>query len=137
MIGLVAPLLLRVGIPERLHRVVTWIALAILCVALIAWWFARHDAKVIERHEDKREAVASDARERSAEERADDAVQNILAEQEREKEIAQAAASEAAKPPEHRAALPPTSVALNCNRLLRSYSAAELAKMPAYQEKCR
>lgn len=137
MIGLIAPLLVRIGIPERLHRAVIWVALAALCAVLVAWWFARHDAKVIERHEVKREASASDARELSAEERAADAMEGLIVEQARERDIAKAAASEAAKPPEQRAALPPTSVALNCNRLLRSYSAAELAKMPAYQEKCR
>lgn len=125
------------GLPDGARRAALWIALALLTIALMWWFFRQHDAKVIERHEDKREAAANDARGRSAEERADDAIAGIIAEQARETEIAKAAASEAAKAPEARAALPPTTIALNCQRLRQSYTAAELKNISAYQEKCR
>lgn len=108
MIGLIAPLLLRVGIPERLHRAVAWIALAVLCAALVAWWFASHDAKVIERHEEKREAAASDAKERSAEDRANDAIINMINERDREDAIKTAPTGSAVSAPDLR---------LNCLRL--------------------
>ena len=104
-----------------------------------AWtlWLHFHDAKVVDQHETARQAAASGATVRSAEQRADDAVQGLIVEQAREMAIAKAEASEAAKPIEQRAVLPPTSLALNCDRLLRAYISAELAKMSAYQEKCK
>lgn len=43
--------LIRIGIPARFHRWALYAALAVLAVALVLWWFARHDAAVIERHE--------------------------------------------------------------------------------------
>lgn len=133
MIGL----LLRLGIPERLHRAAMWAGLAVLCIALIWLWLNFHDAKVVEQHEDARQAAATDATVKSAEERADDAIQGLVVEQARETAIAKAEASEAAKPIEQRAVLPPTTIALNCARLLHAYSSAELAKMAAYQEHCK
>lgn len=33
--------------------------------------------------------------------------------------------------------LPPTTLALNCERLRRAYSAEELKKVPGFQEKCK
>ncbi len=56
---------------------------------------------------------------------------------ERELAIAQAEASESARPAEEQATLPSTTVALNCQRLRKAYSATELAKMAGYQEKCQ
>lgn len=135
-------------VPERFQRVVAWIiaALAFLLILLalagtvwggVKLWMHFHDAKVVERHEEKREAAAADAREISAEERAIDAVTNFQAEREREEAIAKAEATEAAKPPEARAVVPPTTIARRCAQLLRTYSSEQLAKMAAYQEKCR
>lgn len=135
-------------VPERFQRGVAWIlagfALLALVAALVAtvWggarlWMRFHDAEVVEGHEEKRGAAASGAREISAEERAIDAVTNFQAEREREEAIAKAEATEAAKPPELRAVVPPTTIARRCAQLLRTYSSEQLAKMAAYQEKCR
>lgn len=135
-------------VPERFQRLIAWIlaaiALLVLVAALVAavWagtklWLHFHDAKVVEQHEEARQAAAKDATVKSAEERADDAVQGLIVEQARETAIAKAEASEAAKPVDQRAVLPPTTMALNCARLLHAYSSTELAKMPAYQEHCR
>lgn len=110
MIGFLAPLLLRVGIPERLHRAALWIALALLTIALVWWFFRQHDAKVIERHEDKRETAASEAKERSAEDRANDAIINMINEREREDAIKAAPTGSAVSAPDLR---------LNCMRLQR------------------
>ncbi len=52
----------------------------------------------------------------------------MIASQTREEEIAKAAASEQAKQPKQRATLPPTTIALNCQRLRQAYSSAELAE---------
>lgn len=117
MIGLLAPLLLRIGIPERLHRWATYAALAVLTIALVWWWFARHDAKVIERHEGKREATAAKAEVKSAEERVVEAFENQRLRDQREAAIAKAEASEAAKPAEARSTLSAQDRALNCQRL--------------------
>lgn len=65
----------------------------------------------------KQQAETADAGGRSAEERSDDAMQGTIASKARETEIAKAAASEQAKPPQQRATLPPTMIALNCERL--------------------
>ncbi|MFD2134572.1 hypothetical protein ACFSLT_03830 [Novosphingobium resinovorum] len=108
-----------------------------LTICLLWWLVHQHNARVIERHEEKRETAANHARERSAEERADDAVQNIIADHARETEIAKAAASEAVKGPKQRATLPPTSVALNCQRMRQAYPKSDLAKIPAYQKRCQ
>lgn len=124
-----------------LHSGIKWAmggtAAMLALIAAGALWLHFHDAKVITTHEDARQAAATDATVKSAEERADDAVQGLIVEQARETAIAKAEASEAAKPIEQRAALPPTTIALNCARLLHAYSSTELAKMPAYQEHCR
>lgn len=110
MIALLAPILLRVGIPERLHRAALWIALALLTIALVWWFFRQHDAKVIERHEVKREAAASGAKERSAEDRANDAIINMINEREREDAIKAAPTGSAVSAPD---------LQLNCLRLQR------------------
>jgi hypothetical protein len=135
-------------VPERFQRFIAWMlagfALLVLVAALVAavWagtklWLHFHDAKVVEQHEDARQAAATDATVKSAEKRSADAIQGLVVEQARETAIAKAEASEAARPIEQRAILPPTTIALNCARLLHAYSSTELAKMPAYQEHCR
>jgi hypothetical protein len=132
VIALLAPLLLRIGIPARLHRWAVYAALALLTIALIAVWFARHDARVIERHENKREAAAAGATVKSAEERAVDALANQMSRDQREAAIAVAEASEVAKAPEARATVAPQNRALNCARLKQ----AGLTGDAAYRAAC-
>jgi hypothetical protein len=55
----------------------------------------------------------------------------------RQEAIAKEGESDAAKPPEARAVVPPTTIACRCAQLRRTYSSEQLGKMPAYQEKCR
>lgn len=121
------------GLPAGIRRAALWIALALLTIALIWWWFARHDAKVIERYEDKREAAAATATVKSAEERAVDALANQMTRDQREAAIAIAEASEAAKAPEARATVAPQNRALNCARLKQ----AGLTGDAAYREACK
>ncbi|HUD28945.1 MAG TPA: hypothetical protein VMQ93_08750 [Novosphingobium sp.] len=134
-------------VPERFQRIVAWILaglallLAILVLAAAIWgasklWIARHDAAVVERHEEKREAAAADATVKSAEERAVDALANQMDRSERDQAIATAAASEASKPPEARATVPPTTLARRCAQFRQSCSVEQLAKMPTYQKVC-
>ncbi|MED5545813.1 MAG: hypothetical protein VYD90_11230 [Pseudomonadota bacterium] len=111
-----------------------WYAIGIvLIVAAFFTWNHFDNQAAIEDYERQIEARASDARERSAQDRAQDAVNNLIAEQEREAAIARAEASEAAKAPEQRAALSPQDLALNCARLKQ----AKLTDSPAYKEFCR
>jgi len=134
----------QIGIPERFRRIAAYfagfLAVLALCAALWGAWtlfWRHHDAKVIEVSDAKRDAAIVPALDDAAQERAIDAVANLAAEKEREAVIAKAEASEAAKPVEQRAVIPPTTVALNCERLRRAYSAAELGKMARYREVCR
>ena len=124
------------ALPSGVKWALAGIALAILIGITWAVWLADHDSEVIERHEQKREQRAAEAHIKTAEERADDAIRNLIAEQAREAAIDRAAASEAARPPEERATMPPTTLALNCERIRQAYSARELAGIAVYQEKC-
>lgn len=118
------------------------LGLAALVGVLLAWalwslWLGNHDEAVIDRHEDKRNEAAAPASEKAATERADDALLNAELRAERDEAIAKAEALEAAKAPEARATIAPTTVALNCARLRQAYTAGELAKMAGYREACR
>jgi hypothetical protein len=124
-------------LPSGIRWALAGIAAALVLAVVWATWLHFHDAGVIEQHEVKREAAAAPARELSAEERAVDALANQMAKGQRDQAIVKAAASEAAKPPEARATIPPTTIARRCVQLLRAYSSEQLARMPAYQEKCR
>jgi len=141
-------LVTRLGIPESLRKVAAWIAISFAAIALLAgvagvavisWnrWLAEHDEAVIEAYKAAQAAKTVQALDVAAEQRATDAFVNAMTERERDDAIAAAEASEAAKPPAERATLPPTTVALNCTRLKRAYTPAELAKIPAYKEKCK
>lgn len=127
----------RTGLPQRLLRPLAWATVVIAVIALL--WLAKtmYDRSVIQGHEQERETKAVEARDRSAEERADDAVRNIIDQQERDAAIAEAALKEAQKPESERAKLPPTTIAANCTRLRKAYSAAELARLEAYRELCK
>lgn len=129
----IAPLLLRLGIPERLHRFVAYAALALIAIALIWWWFRAHDAKVIERHETKRTEASSAAAVKSADERVVDAFENQRLRDQRDAAIAKAEVAEAAKPAEARSTLSAQDVALNCARLRQ----AGLTGGARYKEMCR
>lgn len=111
------------------------LAAALAGAALL--WLHMHDTKVVQQSDAQRTVQALPALDTAAQDRAIDAVANITAANAREAAITTADATEAAKPPEDRATLPPTTLALNCARLRRAYSAAQLAKIPAYQEHCR
>lgn len=100
------------------------LAIAAVVGVLLAWglwavWLGRHDAAVVERHEAKTEAVASEARDRSAEERADDALINLINEKDRENAIQSAPTG---------GAVSDADLRLNCLRL------AKLGRTP---EPCR
>jgi len=120
-------------LPDGL-RVMLIMAVAIVALFVVTYVLvSQRDARVIERHEDKREAAAAPAREKAAEDRAQDAIDNMLAEQARELEIARAEASEAAG---SRPTQPPHTRAFICAAMREDYTAAELAKLKVYQEVC-
>lgn len=125
------------ALPQWARNTLYGIGIAILAGVLFLGWLWQHDRKVLQREQAKREAAASKALDQSAEERANDAVRGIIAEKDRETAIAEAEKKEAQKAPLERATLPPTTVALNCQRLRQAYSAEKLAKMPGYAEKCK
>lgn len=107
-------------------------ATAVLLGTAAAVWLMMHDAKVIEKHEEKRKAAAAPALEKAAEERVTDAFVNQRLRDERDAAIQRAEAVEAAKPPQARATVAPQSRALNCERLRQ----AEMTADPIYKEWC-
>nr|WP_086491282.1 hypothetical protein [Novosphingobium panipatense] len=100
-------------------------------------WNHFDNAAAIEQHDQARAAAGAAGREKSAEENVADAFENQRLRDQRDAAIAQAAATEAAKPPEARATTAPQALALNCAIAREDYTAAELAKMSEYQEHCR
>ena len=122
--------------PEPLRKAAAWATVAVTVAAVLWGAKAAYDASVIGDHEERRTIRSIEARDASAEERAHDAIEGILADQQRQIAIAKAEAEEAAKPVEERAALPPTTKALNCKRMEQAFTQAELAKMTAYQREC-
>lgn len=137
MIGFLVANLVPQFVPENLRKAAAWAIIAVAAVALLASGWAILKSSIISDHEKDRAVKAIDARDKSAEDRADDAVRNILSEKDREARIAEAALKEAAKPETEHVKLPPTTVAANCERLEKAYSASELAKIPAYKELCQ
>lgn len=131
-----AMLLGRLDIAKPFRRAAICGALAAGAVAVVWVWLVHRDAKVIERHEAEVKAAAAPALEKAAEERVTDAFENQRLRDQRDAAIAKAEAMEQAKAPEARSTLAPTAVALNCVRMRQAYSAAELAKMAAYRERC-
>lgn len=131
------PLLAEWGVPKAVRKPLQW---AILIGPFIAVFFsvkALYEASVINDHEKDRIVEAVPAYSNAAEQRAADTITGIIANKDRVEAIETAAASEAAKPVEQRAKLPPTTQAFNCVRVRQAYTARELAKMAAYQEHCR
>ncbi|MGF7152601.1 hypothetical protein [Novosphingobium gossypii] len=134
-------------VQERFRKAVAYALLGVAVILVVgtllsagrwAWntWLDNERANAVQAEQVKQQVATADARGRSAEERADDAIHEMIASQTREEEIAKAAASEQAKQPKQRATLPPTTIALNCQRLRQAYSSAELAKMSEYQRVC-
>jgi cytoskeletal protein RodZ len=113
----------------------------LICAALVLFgflvWNHFDNAAAIEQHDQAREAAGAAGRERSAEEAVSDAFENQRLRDRRDAEIAQAAATEAAKPPAARATTTPQGLALNCAIAREDYTPTELANMPEYQEHCR
>lgn len=134
---LLLPLLARIGIPDTLRKPVQYLVLALVAAGLVWAGIAAYNAAVIERHEERRAVDQIPAIEQSAQERAIDAVTNIMAEKEREAEIARVEREEAAKSPEARATLDPYSTAAACVVLRQQNPAAVLAKLDNYKEMCR
>lgn len=116
------------GVPEPIRKAAAWAALITAALALLWAGKAIYDASVVREHETERAVKSIDARDKSAEDRADDAVRNLLAEKDREGAIKAA--------PNAGATLAPSTVAANCARLRAAYSAEELAKSAAYRELC-
>lgn len=129
MIGLIIPLVAKLGVPKRFQRIAAWIGVVATAIALLWAGWAILKASIIDDHEKNRAVRSIDARDKSAEERADDAVRNLLAEKDREGAIKAA--------PNAGATLAPSTVAANCARLRAAYSAEDLAKSDAYRELCK
>ena len=125
-------LVANLGIPERFKKIAAWVAIAIGAAILLTGAKLAYDASVIDDYEQDRSIRSIDARDRSAEDRAQDAINNVLAEMDRERAIAQAQASEAVKEADQRAGLSPQELALNCARLRQ----AGLTGEPSYKELC-
>jgi hypothetical protein len=110
-----------------------WIA-AIL--ALIAAAFAFdffNDRAAVAEADAKRVQASIPAVNQSAEERADDAIRNVMAEKEREAAIAKAELADAQRAPEERSTVSAQDQALNCARLRQ----AGLTDGQKYKELCQ
>lgn len=121
------------GLPEWLWYVAGVLAL----VGGVLVWNHFENRAAVEDYKDQREQAASRAREDSAEQQAIDAVAQAVSKMERDRVIAEADKAEQAKPAEQRAQTSPQAIALNCAIAREDYTAAELEKMPEYQEHCR
>ena len=117
------------GLPEWAWWIV---AIAALIVAAFVFDFFNDRAAVA--NADANRAQASiPAVNQSAEERADDAIRNVMADKDREAAIAKAELAEAEKPPAARSTVSAQDQALNCVRLRQ----AGLIGGPKYKELCQ
>lgn len=117
------------GLPE----VIWWIAAALAIVAAAYVFDTFNDREAVEAADAKRAQASIPAVNQSAEERADDAIRNVLAEKDREAAIAKAEVSEAKKAPEARSTVSAQDQALNCARLRQ----AGLTTGPKFKELCQ
>ena len=120
----------------RLKALPEWVWYVAGVIALIVGvivWDRFDDRAAVEADRAETQARSMDARDRSAEERAQDAVNDLLAEQERQSAINRAAASETAKPPAARATVSPQDRALACIDLRN----AGMTNGPKYREYCQ
>jgi hypothetical protein len=107
MIELVA-LLVRLGLPERLARLVAWPAIVLAALLALVALKGCYDRTVIERHTAKVEARAAAARDRAADQRGRDAVIDAANEKDLHDAIQRAPAGGELSPAAH---------ALACERL--------------------
>lgn len=117
------------GLPE----VVWWIAAALAIVAIAYAFDTFNDREAVEVADAKRAQASIPAVNQSAEERADDAIRNVMAEKDREAAIAKAEVSETQKVPEARSTVSAQDRALNCARLRQ----AGLTAGPKFKELCQ
>lgn len=75
------------GFTPAASRIAAGVALAIVAGLFIWWWFKTHDDRVIERHQAQQREQDVKALDMSAEERAADAMTNLINEKEREDAI--------------------------------------------------
>lgn len=118
---------------KALPEIVWWVAAALAIVAAAYAFDTFNDREAVEAADAKRAQASIPAVNQSAEERADDAIRNVLVEKEREAAIAKAEATEAQKSPEARSTISAQDRALNCTRLRQ----AGLTSGPKYKELCQ
>lgn len=120
MLGLLLPLVLKLGVPSRLAAPVAKGALVVAGVALLIGgfllWDHFDDRAAVREHEVERELNAADARETAADERVADAITNAKTEQEMHDAIDNAPTG---------GELSPAARALSCERLRK------LGRIPA------
>lgn len=124
------------GVPERFRNAAAYALLAIAVIALIWAVKAIYDRSVVEDHEQEKVIESIKALDSAAEERANDAIRDLMTDQDRSDAIEGAAKKQEALPPEERATLPPTTVALNCKRIAQAYTKEQLEKLVVYKDKC-
>jgi hypothetical protein len=114
MISFLTPFLASIGIPEPLRKLVAYVGLALLVIALLGLAKCTYDRSIISAHDNKITAKTvqkdSKAKEQSAVERANDAAAITKAEKERNDAILK---GPAVKPS-------PASIRANCERLRRA-----------------
>lgn len=96
------------GLPEPVRRVAAWATVIAAACALLFAAKAAYDASVIDDHEQDKAVQTIDALDRSAEDRAVDAIKNMIDEKEREDAIKSAPTGDA---------LSDADLRLNCLRL--------------------
>lgn len=104
------------ALPQWARNALYGLGIAILSGVLFMAWLWHHDRKVLQREQAKREAAASDARDKAADERVKDAVANTANEKDLHDAIQAAPTG---------GALSPASHALACERLRK------LGRVPA------
>lgn len=117
------------GLPEWAWWIVAIVALVV--AAFVFDFF--NDRAAVEVSDAKRVQASIPAVNQSAEERADDAIRNVMADKEREAAIAKAELAEAEKPPAARSTVSAQDQALNCTRLRQ----VGLTAGPKYKELCQ
>jgi len=108
-IGAFLPGLFGKQVSEKVAKVLGFIALGLLLIAVLSLGKCAYDASVIEQHETEREVKAGAAREDAADQRVDDAINNAKSEEELQNVIEAAPGGE----------LSPAARALSCERLRR------------------
>lgn len=108
-IGAFLPGLFGKQVSQKVAKVLGFIALGLLLIAVLSLGKCAYDASIIEKHEQTREIKAGEAREDAADQRIDDAINNAKSEEELQNVIEAAPGGE----------LSPAARALSCERLRR------------------